>query len=61
MLIHMGLITHHHDQSITLHSFSTTKAIVNKPAKPTPPDEDFESLIFILIQSSVASQSRRFH
>jgi hypothetical protein len=32
-----GLITHHHDQLITLSNLNTIKQIVNKPKKPTPP------------------------
>lgn len=45
MLIHIGLITHHHDQLIILHSLRTMKAIVSKPVKPMPLDDVFESLI----------------
>lgn len=45
MLIHIGLTTHHQDQSITLQSLSTMKAIVNNPVNLTPPEEDFDSLI----------------
>jgi hypothetical protein len=39
--IHKGDNTHHHDQSITLASFSTMNATVSIPAKPIPlpPDE----------------------
>jgi hypothetical protein len=33
--IQMGENTHHHDQSITPHSFAITKMIVSRPPIPT--------------------------
>lgn len=43
--IHIGDSTHHHDQSITLHSFRATKSTVNIPASPIPPDEDEDDVL----------------
>lgn len=37
-----GNVTHHHDQLMTLHNFSTTKATPSNPTTPT--DVDFDSV-----------------
>ena len=39
-----GAVTHHHDQSITLHSFNVMKISPSKPKIPIPPDAAFELL-----------------
>lgn len=36
-----GIVTHHHDQFITLHNFNVINTIVSKPKKPTPPQDTF--------------------
>lgn len=46
--IHNGANTHHHDQSITLHSFNTIKTMANKPQKLMPPPA--EELVELLIK-----------
>ena len=51
-LIQIGDHTHHHDQSMTLVSFSTMKAIVSNPTNPIPPellelDDELAILVFI--------------
>ena len=33
---HRGAVTHHHDQSMTLHNFSTMNAIPSSPKNPIP-------------------------
>lgn len=39
-----GIVTHHQDQSITLHNFNTTKQTPNNPVTPIP-----ESLTLLII------------
>jgi hypothetical protein len=43
---HIGAITHHHDQLITLHNLRTIKAI-SKSVKPLAPPAVLLSLIFL--------------
>jgi hypothetical protein len=52
--IQNGAVTHHHDQLITLHSFSTIKVMPSKPHTPTPPD----AVVFLLsIDTSIHKYS----
>jgi hypothetical protein len=44
-LIQMGDSTHHHDQLITLVSFSPMNRIVSAPVKLIPPEEDEEDIV----------------
>lgn len=37
-----GIVTHHHDQFITLHNFNVINTIiVSKPKRPTPSQDTF--------------------
>ncbi len=44
--IHKGHNTHHHDQSITLQSLRTTKAISNRPPVEMPADLEASFAIY---------------
>ena len=50
-VIQMGERTHHHDHAMTFVSLRTMKTIVRRPAKPIPPDEEFDVLLMSLIIS----------
>ena len=43
--IQKGDSTHHQDQLMTLPSFNPMKRSPSKPINPTPPEDDFESLM----------------
>lgn len=44
-----GAVTHHHDQSITLHSFNTMNATPNNPRTPIPLDELLLLFSFLML------------
>lgn len=58
--IHNGDSTHHHDHVIKFVSFKTIKAIVNKPAKPIPPEAVFVcdiNVLFLYFKNWLLNQS----
>lgn len=54
--IHIGAVTHHQDQSITLVNFRTKKTIKINPGSPMP-DVEFELLILLILFLSYTFQS----
>jgi hypothetical protein len=46
---HKGIVTHHHDQSMTWQSFRTINAIPNKvkPLNPLDVDDSFDILLIL--------------
>lgn len=49
--IHIGDVTHHHDQSMTLHSFNTKKTMNRIPPIPipVPAPEDVVTLLLMIL------------